>query len=291
MTLTPSDHHIMRRARRAFTLLELVIVLGIILLLMGLVLGVGSIVLRQSEDRQVRATMSIVEAALLEFKQQAGRPIIFEGINSQNNSSINDPYFCGYSNCYGTPSYWDVPFRAIRDDRFRDEVSEGGFGWDFTQAPSPYGGSNNDYERQWMAATLSVLAQSPACAEILSKADPSLLRPVSTVTGNNGGEPITKTFNMKQFIDPWDKQVFIVFPGRRWFECDGNNPFRDPDGTIRTTQETAYGVCKNRRPLLISSGPDARIGVFDQSDERYDDDNDGIADHQDNLYSYAPEKP
>ena len=66
MTPNASRHHMMKRARRAFTLLELVIVLGIILLLMGLVLGVGSIVLRQSEDRQIRATMAIVDAALVE---------------------------------------------------------------------------------------------------------------------------------------------------------------------------------------------------------------------------------
>ena len=65
--------------RRAFTLLELVIVIGIILVLMGLVLGVGSVVIGQSEQRQVSASMQIVDSALLEFEQQAGRPMVFEG--------------------------------------------------------------------------------------------------------------------------------------------------------------------------------------------------------------------
>ena len=88
MTVNSSRHHMMRRARRAFTLLELVIVLGIILLLMGLVLGVGSIVLRQSEDRQIRATMAIVDAALVEFEQQAGREMIFEGIGDDQERNL-----------------------------------------------------------------------------------------------------------------------------------------------------------------------------------------------------------
>ena len=43
MIRNAARHHMMKRTRRAFTLLELVIVLGIILLLMGLVLGVGSV--------------------------------------------------------------------------------------------------------------------------------------------------------------------------------------------------------------------------------------------------------
>ena len=73
MNMRPPHRSVMAHGRRAFTLLELVIVLGIILLLMGLVLGVGSIVLRQSEDRQIRSTMAIVDAALVEFEQQAGR--------------------------------------------------------------------------------------------------------------------------------------------------------------------------------------------------------------------------
>ena len=51
MTSHPRPHAM----RRAFTLLELVIVIGIILVLMGLVLGVGSLVLAQSEERQVRS--------------------------------------------------------------------------------------------------------------------------------------------------------------------------------------------------------------------------------------------
>jgi prepilin-type N-terminal cleavage/methylation domain-containing protein len=277
MIMTPSRHHITRRARRAFTLLELVIVLGIILLLMGLVLGVGSIVLRQSEDRQIRATMAIVDAALVEFEQQAGREIIFEGIEDE---------YCGFSNCRFVNAYYDIPYEPYGDSRFNGDLADGAFGWERNNNCDPWN-SSSDVHRLWLAATLSVLSQSPACAEIIAKADSSLVHAADCVIGSSQGEPLTTTFNMKEFIDPWDRQVYIVFPGRRWYDCDDGSFFRDADGTILTQDEIEFGICRNRRPLLVSSGPDGRFGDFGD----VDGDNDGIPDHQDNVYSYQPEKP
>jgi prepilin-type N-terminal cleavage/methylation domain-containing protein len=279
MTLTPSDHHIMRRARRAFTLLELVIVLGIILLLMGLVLGVGSIVLRQSEDRQIRATMAIVDAALVEFEQQAGREMIFEGTGAE---------YCGFVNCNDQfVAYYDIPIEPYEDNRFNGNIEDGAFGWKRNSSCRPWASSFDPLEKR-LAATLSVLGQSPACAEIISKADPSLVHAADCVIGSSQGEPLVTTFNMKEFIDPWDKWVYIIFPGRRWFDCDNQNLVRDTDGTILTEDEVKYGTCRNRRPLLVSSGPDGRFGDLSID---VDDDNDGIPDHKDNVYSYRPEKP
>ncbi len=277
MTVNSSRHHMMRRARRAFTLLELVIVLGIILLLMGLVLGVGSIVLRQSEDRQIRATMAIVDAALVEFEQQAGREMIFEGIGDE---------YCGFANCRNVDAYYDIPVEPYGDARFNGDLEDGAFGWERNNNCNPWN-SSSDPLRKRLAATLSVLGQSPACGEIIAKADPSLVHAADCVIGSTQGEPLTTTFNMKEFIDPWDRQVYIIFPGRRWYDCDDGSFIRDADGTILTQDEIEFGICRNRRPLLVSSGPDGRFGNFID----VDGDNDGIADHQDNVYSYQPEKP
>jgi prepilin-type N-terminal cleavage/methylation domain-containing protein len=277
MTLTPSRHHMMRRARRAFTLLELVIVLGIILLLMGLVLGVGSIVLRQSEDRQIRATMAIVDAALVEFEQQAGREMIFEGVDDE---------YCGFANCRYVNAYYDIPVEPYGDSRFNGDIADGAYGWKRNNSCNPWN-SSSDPRRKRLAAALSVLGQSPACGEIIAKADTSLIHAADCVIGASQGEPLITTFNMKEFIDPWDREVFIIFPGRRWYDCDDGTFLRDTDGTILTQEEIEFGICRNRRPLLVSSGPDGRFG--DLID--LDGDNDGIADHQDNVYSYKPEKP
>ena len=298
MTRNASRHHMMKRARRAFTLLELVIVLGIILLLMGLVLGVGSIVLRQSEDRQIRATMAILDAAFVEFEQQAGREIIFEG-HAEDSTPYGDgtivdsdppipEEYCGYVNGRDINAYFDVPFEPFSDDRFMLSAAEGGFGWKNINC-SPWNRTKN-VRQKWMAATLAVLGQNPACAEIIAKADSSLVRAVDCIEGSIGGEPNVKTYNMKSFTDPWGRQVFIIFPGRRWYETDQDeNPpiIRDSDGTIRTDHEAKFGICRNRRPLLVSSGPDTHFGAWGDLDR----DNDGTPDYQDNVHSYKPEKP
>ncbi len=298
MTVNSSRHHMMRRARRAFTLLELVIVLGIILLLMGLVLGVGSIVLRQSEDRQIRATMAIVDAALVEFEQQAGREMIFEGWTDCDDCYGDGPFddpdgpvfeeYCGNVNGRTINPYFDVSFEPFRDDRFMLDIGNGGFGW--KNIPCAPWNRTENVRAHWMAATLAVLGQNPACAEIIAKADSSLVRAVDCIEGSSGGEPLIRTYNMKSFTDPWDREVFIIFPGRRWYETDQNeNPpiIRDTDGTIRTDHEAKFGICRNRRPLLVSSGPDTYFGAWGDLDR----DNDGTPDKQDNVYSYQPEKP
>ena len=278
MNMRSPHRSVMAHGRRAFTLLELVIVLGIILLLMGLVLGVGSIVLRQSEDRQIRSTMAIVDAALVEFEQQAGREMVYEGADEE---------YCGFSNCRYVDAYYDIPVEPYGDNRFNGDIEDGAFGWERNNNCNPWN-SSSDPRRKRMAATLSVLGQSPACGEIIAKADPSLVHAADCVIGSAAGEPLVTTFNMKEFIDPWDREVFIIFPGRRWYECDQGTFERDTDGTILTQDEIEFGICRNRRPLLVSSGPDGRFGDLDND---IDGDNDGILDHKDNVYSYQPEKP
>jgi prepilin-type N-terminal cleavage/methylation domain-containing protein len=284
--------------RRAFTLLELVIVLGVILLLMSLVLGVGSIILRQSDDRQIRATMAIVDAALVEFEQQAGREIIFEGWSEDltpygdagivDTDAPNEEEYCGYVNGRVISAYFDIPFEPYADPRFIAPVDEGGFGWDDNDC-NPWEDAKN-VRAKWLAATLGILSQNPACSEIIAKADTALIGPVGCVEGELNGEPFVNTYNMTSFIDPWDRQVFIIFAGRTWRESDQLliPPIaRDRDGTIRTDHELKFGVCRSRRPLLISSGPDTYFGAWGDLDR----DNDGTPDHQDNVYSYQPEKP
>ncbi|MCH2144869.1 MAG: hypothetical protein MK082_06950, partial [Phycisphaerales bacterium] len=124
-----------RRVARArgFTLLELVIVVGVIIVLMSLVLGVGSIVVAQSENRQLNAVMTIVDSAIAEFEAQTGRPIVFEGGFSSSrydhigHSVVRDLYNNEPPPDFGV--YYDVPYFPYRDDRFTLGLDDGGFGW------------------------------------------------------------------------------------------------------------------------------------------------------------------
>lgn len=62
-------------------------------------------------------------------------------------------------------------------------------------------------------------------------------------------------------IDAWDTEILVIFPGRLWNTiADGPPPSDDPDGTVRTEFEYAYGVCPNRQVVFLSAGPDGRFG-------------------------------
>ena len=305
--------------RRAFTLLELVIVIGIILVLMGLVLGVGSVVIGQSEQRQVRSSMQIIDSALLEFEQQAGRPMVFEGWH-RSSAPFHTGFRRGSSN---SDIHVDVPLQPMLGNLRSNtsavnalmiQTADGGYGWVSSGDCFPWSDNFVDryHDRQWLSAALSVMGRNPACAAIMAKADPQLVRAVTCITGaTGGGAPQERSFNMPEFIDPWGRQVLIVFPGRRFWDGDfdyDNNPtpytapvpgdplgfdyplLKDTDGSIRTPHEHQYGICRNQRPLLVSSGPDGKMG------NRYANPLSGNADEvkafeesQDNIYSYEPQ--
>ncbi|MSR68726.1 MAG: prepilin-type N-terminal cleavage/methylation domain-containing protein, partial [Phycisphaerales bacterium] len=61
--------------RRAFTLLELVIVIGIILILMGLALAVSSSVLASNDRRTMENTFKMLDQALDSWQSQMGREL------------------------------------------------------------------------------------------------------------------------------------------------------------------------------------------------------------------------
>lgn len=64
-------------AVRGFTLLELLIVVGIIALLAGIVLAVSAAVLRRSEVRSMEAAMALLDQAVGEFEKARDQKITF----------------------------------------------------------------------------------------------------------------------------------------------------------------------------------------------------------------------
>ena len=73
---------ILAAGRRAFSLIELTIVVGIIVLLAALVLAVGTMLLSQSEARQTRLAMEVLDTAIGEWESSSGRSFTF-GTNGQ----------------------------------------------------------------------------------------------------------------------------------------------------------------------------------------------------------------
>ena len=64
-------------ARRAFTLVEMTIVIGIIILLAGLTLAVSVSVVQGSEIRQTKLTIQLLDSAVREWELQADRQVTY----------------------------------------------------------------------------------------------------------------------------------------------------------------------------------------------------------------------
>lgn len=86
MTSTRSNQPRLRTrfgsARRGFSLLELTIVVGLIVLLAALVLGVGTGLLVQSENRETSNALLLLDSAVGEWESATGRTFTY-GLNGQ----------------------------------------------------------------------------------------------------------------------------------------------------------------------------------------------------------------
>jgi len=214
-----------RRLRRAFTLLEMLVVLAVILVLLGLVLGTSTILIRRSEVRQTENALAILEAAIDEFEQSRGRPLTY-GRRGQPVPSAR----------FDIPELYNVPYaHAIL------------FVLDRLNSHGP--------SRDMIAKIDGNLLRSieGTCGN------------VTQIPCVSGGYPPDEFWWSPgpriELIDPWDSRVAVIFPGRPWRE--GDSEIRDIDGTVRTIDEENYLPCVNRRIRVISTGPDRDYGTED----------------------------
>jgi prepilin-type N-terminal cleavage/methylation domain-containing protein len=248
-----------RHAGRAFTLIEIMVVISIILVLASLVLGVGSALLRRAERSQVESAMTIMESAFTEWEGQTGRPVTYNGAFN----SLTVP----------TTEIFPVPNGGELFD-----VREPG-----TPAAPNNSGSRMIYTRARGAGvfTVNLLSQLEAIRPMLAGIPPSMLRAEANTSSYpatnilSGTPPVLyapsakSTANAKdstrsELIDTWGGRIAFVFPGRAYrFGLDSGLP--DSDGTVRTPAENLLGVCTNRRICLVSAGPDGLFGVPGES--------------------------
>ncbi|MCH2161578.1 MAG: prepilin-type N-terminal cleavage/methylation domain-containing protein [Phycisphaerales bacterium] len=250
--------------RRGFSLVELVVVVGIILVLLGLVLAVSTLVIQQAETRQVKAVFANLDSAVMEYETTIGRKLTCQPRGEADEGAWDFRYY----NVLGQ----DVP---SLEDRFE-------FAY-----PGTLCSCNADVEpdtgRGWerrIVRLMEILKRTDAAEEIISRIDPNLLVPV--LASNN--QPFPNGPSFTAVVDPWGLPIVFVAPGRLW--RDGDNEIRDVDGTVRTEFEIKFGVCRNRTPLFVSCGPDGDPGclscVGSANSPRYQA-------AIDNIYSYEPE--
>jgi prepilin-type N-terminal cleavage/methylation domain-containing protein len=248
--------------RRAFTLLELVVVIGVILVLMSLVLAVSTIVIQQAEARQLEATFANLQSAVDEYEQALGRRLTFQ----DRSETAEDGWV------------WDVP----KDPEFSYAAVEAPYSGSATTGSLCNCNSQSDMHgwEKYIVHLLSIMDRTESASEIIGRIDPNLLVAVKTANG----QPLPQGHALSSIVDPWGNAIAVVFPGRRWQE--GDSQIRDTDGTIRTYLEKKMGICKNAKVLFVSAGPDGDVGCWQCFD------NDTSIRYQallDNIYSYQPE--
>ena len=233
---------------RGFTLLEIMIVMGVILILTSLVLGVGSALLKRAERSQVESAMSIVESAFSEWEAQTGRPLTYNGAFNSLTNPTTEVFPSG-----ATIEVFDV----------REPPA--------TPAPTV---PNNTGNRLIFTRARGAGIYAMNLLSQIETIPPSLLRPESSLSNypasniSSGGILYTPSAKATvgsgstraELIDTWGGRVAFVFPGRAFrFGVDSGLP--DTDGTVRTPAENILGVCTNRRICLVSAGPDGLFGV------------------------------
>ncbi|MDA0802437.1 MAG: prepilin-type N-terminal cleavage/methylation domain-containing protein [Planctomycetota bacterium] len=225
--------HRARRARlaagsqgRGFTLLELVVVMGIILILIGLVLAVSGSLTASAEKRALEQAFSILDAAVQEWQVEMGREMTFRRTQVVTGFTT-DPITLDHDSNPNTPLIT--------------------LGWDVQEVPTAQADTQS-------RTFLDVIAYTERPREILANLPAKVLVKMPGTTATQS-----------ELIDPWGKPIRVVFPCRKWGEGTGpDTAAADADGTVRSAQETLLGSCLDRRIRFLSAGPDGVFGDITQ---------------------------
>lgn len=235
--------------RGAFTLLETMIVVAIVVFLTGITVTVTSSVMRQSEIRSTEQTLRLLDMVVSEWEMESGRKLTWMAYGDDYPTNLTQTRYAEVH--AATPEVLiinevlDACRRVSASKRILAQID-----------PDNLYEYSHRVRAPWISPPEQAIVQSEFIGSL-------------TV------------------LDAWGTPIYATHPGRlhdiRSFPYDEGRKM-DTDGTIRTYNENKYGIARHRRVCFVSAGPDRKFGYVHAAPTTAD-----LQATYDNLWSYPTE--